>query len=608
MPGIAGILGGLGEHLNRAAEAMLAAMPQDRGLRSGTYVNSQARAGIAWTCHSGSFADCMPAWNETRDICLFVAGEHFSGNGPSRATQNGERQGPQHTAASLVGLYEERGPAFLRELNGPCSGLLLDLRQKKALLFNDRFGLRRIYAHEHQGALYFASEAKCLLKVLPHLRRLDPQGLGEFFSCGCVLQNRTLFPEVSLLPPASVWTWETGGSFSRSVYFDPGEWESLPVLSAAEFPERLRQTFARILPRYFQGTSPLALSLTGGLDSRMVLAWAPRTPYKLRCFTFGGLYRECSDVVIARKVARVAQQHHEVVPLNKKFFAEFPALAKRSVVFSDGAMDVTGAVELFMNRAAREIAPVRLTGNYGDEVLRGHVAFRPNPVGLECLSPELVSWTARAAEVYAAEQAVRRPTFILFKQVPWHHYARFAVEQTQLTTRAPFLDNEIAALAYQAPPELAESPEVALDAIAQGNPRLARVPTDRGFSWRPNPVLSRLRQAGQYLTIRAEYAWDYGMPQWLSRADKSLSRLELDRWFLGRHKFCHFRRWYRDELSKYVRDVLLDSRSLNRPYVNAAGVRRIVEAHTSGVENHTLAIHKLLTAELICRNLLEVKE
>src|SRR5206468_5989917 len=45
---------------------------------------------------------------------------------------------------------------------------------------------------------------------------------------------------------------------------------------------------------------------------------------------------------------------------------------------------------------------------------------------------------------------------------------------------------------------------------------------------------------------KAEYAYDYGMPQWMARIDHLLLPLRLERLFLGRHKFSHFRVWYRD--------------------------------------------------------------
>ena len=79
----------------------------------------------------------------------------------------------------------------------------------------------------------------------------------------------------------------------------------------------------------------------------------------------------------------------------------------------------------------------------------------------------------------------------------------------------------------------------------------------------------------------------------------------VERLFLGRQKFYHFRTWYRDELAPYVKEVLLDAHTLARPYLNGERVEEIVKAHTSGRANHTLEIHKLLTAELIQRQLIE---
>ena len=113
-----------------------------------------------------------------------------------------------------------------------------------------------------------------------------------------------------------------------------------------------------------------------------------------------------------------------------------------------------------------------------------------------------------------------------------------------------------------------------------------------------------LRQILEF-TFKAEYAYDYGMPQWVARVDHLISPLRPERMFLGRHKFYHFRVWYRDALAQYIRDVLLDSRALTRPYVERKGLETIVQGHLDGGRNYTLEIHKLLTLELIHRQLVD---
>ena len=79
------------------------------------------------------------------------------------------------------------------------------------MLFNDRYGLGRIYVHEGKDGVHFSSEAKSILRALPSTRQIDNRALAEFASCGCALQSRTLFAGVRLLPPASRWTFFAAG-------------------------------------------------------------------------------------------------------------------------------------------------------------------------------------------------------------------------------------------------------------------------------------------------------------------------------------------------------------------------------------------------------------
>ena len=108
--------------------------------------------------------------------------------------------------------------------------------------------------------------------------------------------------------------------------------------------------------------------------------------------------------------------------------------------------------------------------------------------------------------------------------------------------------------------------------------------------------------------FKAEYAYDMGMPQWLARLDHAFSPLRLERIFLGRHKIFHFRTWYRDALAGYVREMLLDPRSLSRPYIDRKGLEAVVRGHPRGNRNYTTEIHKVLTLEIVHRLFLDNPE
>ena len=606
MPGIAGIISsGLNPGNRAELDSMIRCLLHKDFYKSGTFISEEAGLAIGWITYPGSFSDCLPVWNEDKNVCLIFTGEDYQDrSGLDRLRTEGHQFSPQN-ASYLVHQYEDLGCKFLERINGWFSGLIVDLRKERAFLFNDRYGVGRICYHEYDGRFYFSSEAKSLLKVLPHLRSLDGKSLGEVFSCGSVLQNRTLFSGVSLLPGGSLWSFGKSQPVRKEAYFEPRSWEGLPILSETGYYEQFKETWKRILPRYFPENESAGLSLTGGVDSRMILAWAPRPAGELPCYTFSSRYRDCNDVKLARHLAKLSRQPYQTIPIDGVFLSQFPSLAEKVAYIGEGNLDASGSIDLFVQREARKIAPIRVAGTNGGELLRRLVMFKPTGLAQEMVNPDMGPWLSEAASTYAKELNCHKLSFTAFKQTPWYMNSKFVVERSQITMRLPFCDNELVRLSYQAPPSLAEANEPALRLIADGNPALGRIGTDRALHIQSMPGVGKARHLLQEFTFKAEYAYDHGMPQWLAKLDHSLTPLHLERLFLGRHKFNHFRVFYRDELSTYIKEILLDSRTLGRPFLRKPVVEEMVRTHVAGYSNYTLQIHKLLTMELMQRQLID---
>jgi len=575
----------------------------DASYITGSLTEKTLGVAIGWAYDAGSDSEHSANGKGKNDVRVVFSGEELSG--ASAASSSGSGSRGNESAYYLETLYQQHGLDALSRLNGWFSGVIVDTRNQRVVLFNDRYGLGRVYYHETENSFYFASEAKCLLGILPATREINDQGMAEVLKVGCVLQNRSLFKGISVLPAGACWTFESGRKPQKRSYFEKEQWEAQEPLSPDEFYGELKNNFSAILPNYVNGDRPVGMSLTGGLDGRMIMAWAKRPPGRLPCYTFGSSYRDCTDVLAARKVARAAGQPYQIIPVNGEFHRQFSSLAERSAYLSDGTMDVTGAVELYVNRIAREIAPVRLTGNYGSEILRGSIAFRPRRVNKSLFAEPYLRLAEEAESTYNGEREGSRLSFIAFKQVPWHHTSRLSVERTQLTMRSPFLDNNIVSLMYRAPCDLGRSPRPSLRLVADGNAAMGRIPTDRGLLYRPVPLLTGLRNRFHEFTFKAEYAYDYGMPQRLARVDNRLRGLHLERLFLGRHKFHHFRVWYRDKLAKDLRNILLDAKTLTRPLFQKGALEKIVNEHLQGSANYTSDIHLALTYELTQRQLIE---
>ena len=593
MPGIVGLITTLPREVAESQlRKMVAAMCHSPDYERGTWVDAELGVYIGWTALKHHPAR-MPLADENGDIVLVFSGEDFSGD-----------MAEQPRPASHLLEICRRDKNFPASLNGRFHGVMVDRALGTALLFNDRYGLHRVYYCESRDGFYFAAEAKALLAVMPKLRHIDPQGLGEFLSCGCVLQNRSLFAGVRVLPSASAWSIRRA-SVIRKVYFEESEWEEQTPLAPEPYYEELRAAFSQSLPRYFRGPQPVGISLTGGLDTRMIMAWLPKSLGPLRCYSFGGKYRDCQDVLIARRVAEACGHPHNVIRVGSEFLARFGAYAQRTVYLTDGCVEVRHSPDLYVNEIAAQIAPVRMTGNYGGEVLRCVRAFKPVDTVAGLFDDAVLPHLDKARRVYAGLLQVHPLSFAVFRQAPWHHYGLLSLEQTQVSLRSPYLDNCFVRTVFRAPVEALANNDLSLRLIRDGNRALLGIRTDRGLAGAWGSVLSEARRRFLEFTFKAEYAYDYGMPQVVARIDHVLSGLHLERAFLGRHKFYHFRIWYRDELAPYIRGVLLDPRSLARPYLRRSAVEHLVREHTTGTRNYTVAIHKLLTLELIQRTLLE---
>ena len=579
---------------------MVAALRHETSYVSGTWSEESLGLYVGWVERSGPFAGYMPLQNAQGDIVLAFSGEDIPKHGMAlRLRERGNAddcEGPSY----LVRLAE-RDSGFPKCLNGRFHGVLADLKKGTATLFNDRYGMHRIYYHEAKEVFYFAAEAKAILAVRPELRSIDSDGLAEFVSCGCTLGNRTLFKNIRVLPPASSWSFQRASIEHKGSYFDPKEWEEQSLLEPEPYYQELRERFSENLPRYFEGQERVGVSLTGGLDSRIIMSWCKAAPGTLPCYSFGGMYRDSQDVEIARQVARACGQEHEVISVGADFLAQFPHYSERTVFLTDGCVEVKHSADLYVSERAAKIAPVRLTGNYGGEVLRRVRAFKPVDAVPGLFYPGFVEFIERARETYGGLLQGHPLSFALFRQVPWHHYGLLCLEESQLSLRSPFLDNEFVRTVYRAPQPVTTSDDFSLRLIADGNPELRRMRTDRGSGGSLPGWAAAMQSAYLAFTFKAEYAYDYGMPQSLARVDHSLSRLHMERLFLGRHKFYHFRVWYRDALGNYIREMLLDSRTLSRPYLQPDILEGIVKAHLNGNRNYTAAIHKILTLEHLHR-------
>lgn len=247
---------------------------------------------------------------------------------------NGTDSDPQ----ILLNLFKQGHDYLnLRKIDGVFTAAIYDSLHKKVHLVSDRYGIRFMFWTIHQGSLAWCSELKGML-TLPNFRpEIDLMAVTDFFHGGYLRDDRTWFKQVGLLPGGSVLTWDIEGrALSCHCYWS---WDAIKPLECKinedEIGEELGRLFKEAVRNRCRENERVGLGLSGGLDSRAVIAAVPEECKPLHVLTFGK--RGGSEIKIARIVAKQKGAIHHYVEINSQNW-----LAPRvtGVWRTDGMMDM----------------------------------------------------------------------------------------------------------------------------------------------------------------------------------------------------------------------------------------------------------------------------
>ena len=206
--------------------------------------------------------------------------------------------GTARPADIAAGVVEAVG-----ELDGVFAGFAFNPSTTQCTLLTDRFGLVPLYVHEQDDTLCFSTSLALLLALRQPVCQIDPVSVSEMLTLQMILGNRTFLREVRLVEPATALHLSTGPP-SPAVYWN---WKGL---APAANPGRdggldlVHETYALIEQAVLRGVpsgaAKVAVPLSGGLDSRLLLAVLTRNDVPVQAYNidFG---REAG---IAREVAR----------------------------------------------------------------------------------------------------------------------------------------------------------------------------------------------------------------------------------------------------------------------------------------------------------------
>jgi asparagine synthase (glutamine-hydrolysing) len=487
----------------------------------------------------------------------------------ARLAKRGYRFSGETPEEVLLRAYQDWDKDLLKHLHGAFAFALWDSSKERLFLARDRFGEKPLYLHERNGAFFFASEVKAILKSGTAVR-IDETALWDCLAHRYVPGPRTLFEGIRKLGPATYAMWQFGKLREVRYWTAPdrnpqsGDPRGDPV-----------EGFVDSLEEAVKGHSGSGIFLSGGIDSAVLAALMAAQGGKPHSFSLGFEGDKRSELPHAAALAKhLGTAHHEVVIAPRELLSSL----SKVVAHRDAPLSLPS--DLAVHRLATEASRITktvVTGDGCDEVLGGYRRYvaEVNHVPTRLFAP-LVS--AGRFDTAAAKLKLEGWSDRLIKE----------------------------------PKESGSGP----DSPREGNSTLRRALYQDQTTWLPDQLLERTDRTTMAASLQAGMPFlDHRVAEYVSALpDAQRVRGLTTKWILReaakrlippelrRRPKAGWRLdvagWLRNDLKDFMLDHLQGGTSVTRRYYDAATLDRVVADHLKGKKNYETLLWTLLNIEI----------
>ncbi len=268
---------------------------------------------------------------------------------------------PADVAGLVLRLAENGGLDRLADANGLFCAALYDRAEHRLTLVTDRHASFPLHVWMNGGGVAFAGQIYTLLGDARVPRKAEPAALAQLFTMQRTVGRITPIAGIEALPAACIWEVDRDGARERQYW--RLEWRP-PDFSEAEGAERLANAFKATMARQSAGPDS-GLLLSGGIDSRLVLAAAPRGA--LSCWTTAS-YADNPELALAGDTTEIFGAAHHGLVVEP---AETLDVLDRTVIESNGLYPASTPMSAFLPKVGAKCRAI-LTGHGIDYTLRGY--------------------------------------------------------------------------------------------------------------------------------------------------------------------------------------------------------------------------------------------
>jgi asparagine synthase (glutamine-hydrolysing) len=313
----------------------------------------------------------QPMSNESGDIYIVFNGEIYNHIELKVVLeQKGHLFKTSCDTEVILHAYEQWGEGCVNHLNGMFAFAIWHSTERRLFLARDHLGIKPLYYFQSKGMLIFASEIKALLQFTDCPRQVDIGSLGDLFTYRYVPSPKTLFQDISKLPPGHRCS-ITGNRVSISRF-----WRWKPTITIGqkegEVIEQYQALLEDVIKLQLRSDVPVGLFLSSGIDSNGILAMmAQHISGPIHTFTIGFEMGEGTNETedAAEMAMRFGADHTEMMIGPDDYERYFQTYLWD---LEEPVGNETAAAFYFVSKIASNKVKVALTGQGADEPWAGY--------------------------------------------------------------------------------------------------------------------------------------------------------------------------------------------------------------------------------------------
>ncbi len=520
----------------------------------------------------------------------------------------------------ILKLYIEKGNKCVEDLNGIFHFVIYDKRSDEIKLFTDKFGLQPIYFSNSTDSFVFAAEVKSILQDKYIERSPDYEAIADFFHCGHIIGSKTLLENIQLLDPGSILNYSLKEKkLTVQRYW---ELENVFVENGLSDSSISDEDVVGLLKKSIRARSNnrdlLGLSLSGGLDSRGILAGLEQDTRGLNTYTLG--LSGCADQVLSAKMAKITGANHDFLEMNDVYLKNFEAMASTMIHLSDGMYHPHESTEMLALDYFKTNPFKILLRGHGGEIAKAAQAY---PVMVNSNVKSISDFNEATDYIYNLTNLVLKDiqpenlfvnSFkVLMKESPrrslgqscgmikkelsspdlciWYYInevirrqvvSSLDIFRSQIEIRMPYIDEAFITSLMKLPLKKRNDGEIHVKLIRKCMPELLKI---------PNSNTGAPLDAGPFRLLLTD------------KFNSLMKKLSVK----GFRHYTEFQKWHRQGFKNHTERIIFSEQSRARQLYNMDYLKQIYTSHISGHKNYGHLLGTIVSLELWFRNFIDNK-